>query len=210
VGITVEEAAAKDAKGAKPKKRQQSARRPPSRKKGISRPHSISLADLFLWITLVDECLFHPIGAFERAAVKEGLSNRGTVTQRVEALESRFGQLFAEREASQRYRSGVPSFRGAALAEIFVLIEHLYRWALEIHENRASMNEVRAVKPFILHLIPAYARRPIDESIEPDRIMMARVWVGRLSKAGGRPGKLSIREKVDLPSMPSHLKKGLR
>jgi hypothetical protein len=112
VRITVEEAAAKDAKGAKPKKRQQSARRPPSRKKGISRPHSISLADLFLWITLVDECLFHPIGAFERAAVKEGLSNRGTVTQRVEALESRFGQLFAEGKHPSDIEAAFPRFAG--------------------------------------------------------------------------------------------------
>lgn len=206
----MEKAAAKDKKGAKPKKRHRLARRPSSRKKHIARPYAHPLADLFLWITVVDECLFHPIGAFERAAVTEGLANRGTVTQRLQVLESRFGQLFAKRDASQRYRSGVPSFRGAALAEIFVLIEHLYRWALEIHENRASMNEIRALKPFILYLIPAYARRPIDESIEPDRIIQTSVWINRLRKAGARPGKLSVREKINLPSMPSHLKKGLR
>lgn len=205
----MEEAAAKDAKGAKPKKRQQSARRPPSRKKRISRPHSISLADLFLWITLVDECLFHPIGAFERAAVKEGLSNRGTVTQRVEALESRFGQLFAEREASQRYRSGVPSFRGAALAEIFVLIEHLYRWALEIHENRASMNEVRAVKPFILHLIPAYAapdRRVHRTGQDYDGAPLG--WPAK--QGGGSAGQVVHTGKSGPAQYASHLRKGLR
>jgi hypothetical protein len=94
-------------KGGGPKDRSQSKRRPPARKKGEKRPHSVSLADLYLWITLVDECLYHPIGAFERAAVTAGLKNRGTVTQRVKVLEAHFGQLFANRDASQRYRSGV-------------------------------------------------------------------------------------------------------
>ena len=72
------------------------------------------------------------------------------------------------------------------------------------------MNEVRAVKPFILHLIPAYARRPIDESIQPDRILMSRVWIKRLKEAEGRPGKLSPRQKMDFPSMPPELVPGLR
>lgn len=198
------------AKGRTAKGRSQSKRRPPTRKQAQRRPNSVSLADLYLWITLVDECLYHPIGAFERAAVTAGLKNRGTVTQRVKVLEAHFGQLFANRDTSQRYRSGVPSYRGAALAEIFVLIEHLHRWALEIYENRASMNEVRAVKPFILHLIPAYAKRPLDESITPDRIILSRVWNKRLNHVEGRPGKLSSRDKMELQSMPPELVPGLK
>jgi hypothetical protein len=197
-------------KGGTPKGRPQSKRRPPARKKGEKRPHSVSLADLFLWITLVDECLYHPIGAFDRAATTAGLKNRGTVTQRVKVLEAHFGQLFANRDPSQRYRSGVPSYRGAALAEIFVLIEHLHRWALEIYENRASMNELRDIKPFILHLIPAYAKRPIDESIMSDRILMSRVWNKRLKDVEGRPGKLSAGDKMEFLSMPPELLPGLK
>jgi hypothetical protein len=37
-----------------------------------TRPHSILLANLFLCIRIVDECLYHPIGALSRAAKTEG------------------------------------------------------------------------------------------------------------------------------------------
>ena len=94
-----------------------------------TRPHSILLADLFLWISVVDECLYHPTGAFDRAARTEGYGSLGNVANRLKVLEARFGKLFQENKASSRYRSGVPTPRGAALAEIFVLIELLYSWA---------------------------------------------------------------------------------
>ena len=94
--------------------------RAPTERKGKSRktkartarPHSILLADLFLWIGVVDECLYHPVGAFERAAKTEGYGSVGNVTQRLDVLENEFGMLLY-RNLSSGYRSGVPTFRGA-------------------------------------------------------------------------------------------------
>jgi hypothetical protein len=63
-------------------------------KKKSQRPHGVTLADLFLWITVVDECQTHPMGAFERAAVTEGLKSYGNIQQRLKVLETRFGVLF--------------------------------------------------------------------------------------------------------------------
>jgi hypothetical protein len=62
----------------------------PSRRKvkaRKARPHSILLADLFLWISVVDECLYHPTGAFDRAATMEGYGSLGNVANRLKVLE---------------------------------------------------------------------------------------------------------------------------
>ena len=75
------------------------------------RPHSILLADFFLWIRVVDEGLYHPIGGLDRAAMAEGYRSVGNVTQRLDVLESHFGMLLHRRGS---YRSGVPTFYGAA------------------------------------------------------------------------------------------------
>ena len=72
--------------------------------------------------------LYHPTGAFDRVAKTEGYGSLGNVAQRLDVLESRFGTLFY-RNSSSGYRSGVPTFRGAALAELFVVIELLYSLA---------------------------------------------------------------------------------
>jgi hypothetical protein len=54
------------------------ARAPKKAKK--QRPNSIPLADLSLWINVVDECLYHPVGAFDRAAMTEGYGSLGSAS----------------------------------------------------------------------------------------------------------------------------------
>jgi hypothetical protein len=116
------------------------------------RPNSIMLADLFLWINVVDECLYHPAGAFDRAAMTEGYGSLGNVVNRIEKLEERFGQLFHPNKLSSRNRSGVPTPRGAALAEILMLIELLFHWASTL-EKSGSFMKVRKLKELILYLV---------------------------------------------------------
>jgi hypothetical protein len=79
------------------------ARKPKAEKK--KRPNSILLADLLLWINIVDECLYHPVGAFDRAATTEGYGSLGNVVQRIEKLQERFGPLFQPNKLSPRYTS---------------------------------------------------------------------------------------------------------
>jgi hypothetical protein len=160
----------------------------PTGKKGKSRkvrPNSILLADLFLWISVVDECLYHPMGAFDRAAKTEGYGSLGNVANRLKVLETRFGKLFQEnKSSSSRYRSGVPTRRGAALAEIFVPIELLYSWAASL-EQSGSFTEVRKLKELILYLVPRRAPRPRDQDdLDTSRISSSGVWHTRLYKTG--------------------------
>lgn len=94
-------------------KKSGSVTRPPAvvrpKRPGKRRPHSITLADLFLWITFADECFVHPRKAFQRTAEKEGVV-LGHVSKRVSAIEKHFGGLFEKTP-----RDGVLSNRGAAL-----------------------------------------------------------------------------------------------
>ncbi|MHC2644070.1 hypothetical protein ACVJGB_006938 [Bradyrhizobium liaoningense] len=175
-----------------PAKGDQAKKRAKNRK---TRPHSILLADLFLLIRVVDECLYHPTGALGRAAKTEGYGSVGNVAQRLDVLENRFGKLFyrnssggrrradprgdgrqgarlrsrAEdaradaQEPAQRlfprqarllpgegqYRSGVPNFRAAALAELFAVIELLYSRAWSF--GRAGfLDELHKLKEIIV------------------------------------------------------------
>jgi hypothetical protein len=150
------------------------------------RPNSILLADLFLWINVVDECLYHPVGAFDRAAMTEGYGSLGNVVNRIEKLEERFGQLFRPNKLSSRNRSGVPTPRGAALAEIFMLIELMFHWASTL-EKSGSFSEVRRLKEFILYLVPRKASRVPDSDdliSNNSRIGTSRVWSNRMHKTG--------------------------
>jgi hypothetical protein len=195
------------------------------------RPHGITLADLFLWITVVDECQFHPMGAFERVAVAEGLKSGGNVQQRLQVLENRFGTLFQrprpkrqktnpqEEESNdakgsvietpspptfaKRTRSAVPTARGAALAEIFVTIEHLYHYALSLGGGQSESDNVLKVKKAIFRLLPSRIRRELDRvffetGVRRNRISRSHAWNYRLRKRQrtGEPKKLS-----DLPRM---------
>jgi len=148
------------------------------------RPNSILLADLFLWINVVDECLYHPVGAFDRAAMTEGYSSLGNVVNRIEKLEERFGPLFRPNKLSSRNRSGVPTSRGAALAEIFMLIELLFHWASTL-EKSGTFSEVRKLKELILYLVPRKALRVRDlADLDQSRISESLVWRTRLFKTG--------------------------
>jgi hypothetical protein len=196
-----------------------------------TRPQSILLADLFLWISVVDECLYHPTGALDRAAKTEGYGSVGNVVQRLDVLEGRFGKLFYRnspsdprradslgggrrlgarlrsrakgartdaQEPAQRplprharlqpgegqYRSGVPTFRGAALAELFVVIELLYSRASSL-EISGFLDELRKLKGLILHLAPRSARRAPDDA-DQNRIRAALEWGSRRTKTGRR------------------------
>jgi hypothetical protein len=172
------------------------------------RPNNLTLADLFLWITVVDECQFHPAGAFDRAAVTETLKSPGNIQQRLVELEARFGKLFYDGHGirprpqkrarkpdgsrRRRNRSGVPSHRGAALAEIFVMIEHLYRWAVVLGPTEPEMNLVRGIKREVLALFPWPPIRNLDNR-GPDRIVRSFKWRSRLEARArsDNPGKLS-------------------
>jgi hypothetical protein len=125
------------------------------------------------------------VGAFDRAAMTEGYGSLGNVVNRIEKLEERFGQLFRPNKLSSRNRSGVPTPRGAALAEIFMLIELMFHWASTL-EKSGSFSEVRRLKEFILYLVPRRATRVVDtdELGESSRISISRVWSGRMHKTG--------------------------
>lgn len=101
--------------------------------------------------------LYHPTGAFDRVAKTEGYGSLGNVAQRLDVLESRFGTLFY-RNSSSGYRSGVPTFRGAALAELFVVIELLYSLAPSLGKS-GTLGELRKLKELVLNLAPRGARR---------------------------------------------------
>jgi hypothetical protein len=187
-----------------------SAASPPG-KKQRRRPHGLTLADLFLWITVVDECHYHPRGAFERAASTEGLKSGGNVQQRLLVLEKRFGKLFRNQKRTfilekrppeetegededlyrkiplKRYRSGVPTDRGAALAEIFVAIEHLYHYALSLGGKESEAKTVIGVKNAIFRRIEEpQIRREFDREIfetgqRRNRITRTQAWSHRLA-----------------------------
>jgi hypothetical protein len=171
--------------------------------KRYKRPNSLTLSDLFLWITVVDECQYRPHGALERAAVVEGLTAGGNLNQRLSELESKFGKLFFDRSivgrrdkrpANRRHRSAVPSHRGAALAEIFVLIEHLYRWATTIGGwPEKEYQDVKEVKQAVMSLLHRPPLRTLEKRLGSDRIGRSIVWRSRLEKRArsNSPGKFS-------------------
>jgi hypothetical protein len=80
----------------------------------------------------------------------EGYGSVGNVTQRLDVLESLFGKLLYR---SGSYRSGVLTFRGATLAELFVTIELLYSRASSIGKS-GFLDELHSLKKLILRLAP--------------------------------------------------------
>jgi hypothetical protein len=162
------------------------------------RPHSILLADFFLWSRVVDECLYHPVGGLDRAAMAEGYRSVGNVTQRLDVLESHFGQLLYRRGA---YRSGLPTFRGAALAELFVTIELLYSRASSIGKS-GFLDELHNLKELILPLAPTNARRVRDDSDHQTRIKAALIWHTRQLKTGRAHDRKKMSDWPPLGSSP--------
>jgi hypothetical protein len=150
-----------------------------------TRPHSILLADLFLWVRVVDECLYHPIGGLDRAAKTEGYGSVGNVSQRLDVLENHFGMLFYRNGS---YRSGVPTFRGVALAELFVTIELLYSRASSLGKS-GFLDELHSLKQLLLRVTPSYAHRVWDDSGQ-NRIKASFIWHHLRSKTWrGNEGK---------------------
>jgi hypothetical protein len=163
-----------------------------------TRPHSILLADFFLWIRVVDEGLYHPIGGLDRAAMTEGYRSVGNVTQRLDVLESHFGKLLYRRGS---YRSGVPTFRGVALAELFVTIELLYSRASSIGKS-GFLDELYNLKKLILRLAPRDARRVRDDSDHQPRIKASLVWRTRQLKTGRAHDRKKMSDWPPLGSSP--------
>lgn len=188
------------------------------------RPHGIKLADLFLWITVVDECQYHPRGAFERAAVAEGLKSDGNVQQRLLVLETRFGTLFKRsppkkrkgrseeerssppHDRSKRYRSGVLTDRGAALAELFATIEHLYYYALSVRgDPSGQLHDVIKAKNAVFRALPARIQREFDREVfengqRRNRITRSQAWGHRLRqrRRTSEPKRLSDLKRMRL------------
>jgi hypothetical protein len=192
------------------------------------RPHSVSLADLFLWISVVDECLYHPMGAFDRAANTEGYGSLGNVVNRLQVLEDRFGALFEEIAEDNpnvairlkvlearlgttlegigrsKRRSAVPSHQGVALAEIFVLIEQLYKFALSFDEReRAHVRQLRKLKEDIFKSLPNESLRAMDQEHSWLRLGASSRWLSRLMTSKVR-GNRKVSEWASLK--PSQLK----
>ncbi|MEY9123785.1 hypothetical protein [Bradyrhizobium yuanmingense] len=171
--------------------------------KRFKRPNSLTLSDLFLWISVVDECQYRPHGALERAQIVEGFPTSGNLSQRLSELESKFGKLFFDRSivgrrdkrpASRRHRSAVPSLRGAALAEIFVLIEHLYRWATTIGGwPEKEYQDLKEVKQAVMSMLNWPPLRTLERTTGMDRIGRSIAWRSRLQKRkrSDSPGKFS-------------------
>jgi hypothetical protein len=174
------------------------ARRGKPGKSSRRRAHSITLSDLFLWITVVDECFVHPVKAFARAAEIEGIAV-GNVTHRVNVLEKHFGKLFQEGNRPRAYRNGVITTRGAALAEIFVIIEQLYLRALS---NNGAVG-VLELKDSLMPHFPQESWRRHDQ-FGTARIFRAMKWQQRL-KADPKTGKTK-----GLHEWPSHSTYGRR
>lgn len=187
------------------------------------RPHGIKLADVFLWITVVDECQHHPRGAFQRAADSEGFKSEGNVQHRLLVLETLFGQLFQRpppkkpkerseeekshptHDRSKHYRSGVPTERGAALAELFAAIEHLYHYALSVRGGRIQLNNVIKAKNAVFRALPNPIRREFDREVfenkqRRNRITRTHAWNHRLRKRRrtNEPKRLSDLQRMRL------------
>ena len=139
------------------------------------------MADLFLWISVVDECLHHPTGALERAAITEGYASVGNITQRLDVLENQFGRLIYRNSAG--FRSGVPTFRGAALAELFVVIELLYNNSSLLHKSGFPGDQLHNLKELIIPLVHREALRIPDDK-NSRRIRAAFEWRTRQLKTG--------------------------
>jgi hypothetical protein len=163
-----------------------------SKPKRTERKHNITLADLFLWVTVVDQCQIHPRNGLEEASKAAKLKS-GQLQQRLKEMEKRFGPLFRKRvpkkktalekksrfdshAARKQNRSGVPNTLGGALAEIFVTIEHLYLYALTLKRADGVINpfpEVIEAKRAILKAIPVPPLRELDRvtlKVRRDRI----------------------------------------
>jgi hypothetical protein len=99
----------------------------------------------------------------------------GNVQNRLKVLEDQFGKLFEEGSRPRRYRYGVPTPRGAALAELFVLIEQLWKRAISLK----GPGRVADLKDSLLPYFPKESWRPADQ-IGTSRISGSLVWRGRL------------------------------
>jgi hypothetical protein len=155
-----------------------SAKKPKVRR---TRSHAISMADLFLWTSIVDECLYHPTGALERAAITEGYSSVGNVTQRLDFLEKQFGRLIYRNAAG--IRSGVPTFRGAALAEFFVVIELLFTSSSRLHKSGLFGQQLHKLKTDVVSFVDKKSLR-IPDKKNSSRIRAAHEWRCRQLKTG--------------------------
>jgi hypothetical protein len=130
-------------------------RKGPGRPRGSKtkrRDNDVSLADLILWVHVVDACLEHPVGGLTRAAGMLGLSSSVPVHQCIERLETALGvrlfKLVKARDPRERsaIRGGHISHRGIMLAEACACIEHLWNFVCcEIpgSDQQAAMTEVK-------------------------------------------------------------------
>lgn len=186
-----------------------------SKRKRTERKHNISLADLFLWITVVDHCQIHPRNGLEEAS-KAAKMNSGQLQQRLREIEKRFGPLFRKRAAEKKTvsasrkhnRSGVPNVLGGALAEIFTTIEHLYLYALTLRDNGSTnpFPEVIEAKRAVMKAISVTPLRDLDRvklTLRRDRITRSQLWAKRIERreSTGEPERLSDLPKID----PRHL-----
>jgi hypothetical protein len=112
----------------------------------------------------------------------EDYGSVGNVTQRLDVLENEFGMLLY-RNLSSGYRSGVPTFRGAALADLFAVIELLYSRALSLEISGFLDELLRKLKGPILDLAPRRARR-VGDDLDQNRIKTSLVWRTRQMKTG--------------------------
>ncbi|AND87815.1 hypothetical protein [Bradyrhizobium diazoefficiens] len=187
-----------------------------SKRKRTEREHDISLADLFLWVTVVDQCQIQPRNGLEATSEAAKL-NSGQVQKRLKVIEKRFGPLFRKRiaekttaqeenghAARKQNRSGVTNTLGGALAEIFATIEHLYLYALTLKRRDGAVDpfpEVIEAKKAVLKAIPVTPLRELDRvklKVRRDRITRSQVWAHRIRQRQrtGTPKRFS-----DLPKM---------
>jgi hypothetical protein len=179
------------------------------------------LADLFLWISVVDECQYHPSKAFDRAAKSENLKSAGIIQQGIKKLEGMFGKLFSDWNVlhprrQRRNRNGVPNEYGIFLAEVFSIIEHLYFFSITAGQKdrpfsrRKYEKMIELVKDTVFIELPTEIRRAFDSEIYfsaqtdqnsvhkkytsgKSRMSRGAFWRGQLVKmqATGHPSKLS-------------------
>ena len=162
------------------------------------KPHDVSLADLFLWITVTDACLDHPIGAFRRAAAIADLTD-AEVVQCVDRLEvflktalnesgqKRFHRLMIKRRLTDmrdvsKKRNGMLYSYGAFFAEVCALIEHLWLFAIDADGFRSKDVDI------LRHLGKAiYDVLPLAET-QPCRMALRRDWHNRVFRQSSGRG----------------------
>lgn len=134
---------------------------------------SIRLADLFLWIDIVDACQEHPNGGLMRAAADAGIANPENINHVIDRLEEQVGKTLFDYEnvrdpnVRNRIRDGRISSDGAFLAEVSVVIEHLWQYLMTPRKKSAVYGEVMTileVKKEIFRILS----QPIGRDLERD------------------------------------------